>query len=110
MLFEGSDRVGGNDELTGMDIHLRIATVGTIVASTCSLLFVVSNVRSRRGGGRTRMNSTRTNDPSVVSSQRSELEKMTHRIRVFQTRYIRSALDVSEESRCPSERSAHLVR
>jgi hypothetical protein len=27
MLFEGSDRVGGNNGPTGMDTHLRIATV-----------------------------------------------------------------------------------
>ena len=64
-LFGGSERVGGNNGLTGMDIHLRVATVGTIAASTCSLCFVVSDVPSRRRSGRTRMNNTKTDGPSV---------------------------------------------
>ena len=41
MLFESSDGVGGNNGPAGMTTHQRIATVETIVASTCSLLPVV---------------------------------------------------------------------
>ena len=109
MLFEDSDRAGGNDKRTGMDIHLRIAIVKTIVASTCSLLFVVSDVRSRRRSGRTRMNNTRTDNLSALSSQGSELQRITHRMRVSRAKCTRPALDVSEGSRFPSERSVYLV-
>ena len=65
MLFESSDGVGGNNELIGVDTYLQIPTLGSIVASIYSLLAVVSNVRSRDTGGRTRMNSTKTDGPSV---------------------------------------------
>ena len=44
MLFRDSDRIGGNNGPTGMGTHLRISTVGTIVASTYSLLSVVPGV------------------------------------------------------------------
>ena len=44
-LFESLDGVRGNNELTGVYTYLRIATRGTIVASTYSLLVVVSDVQ-----------------------------------------------------------------
>ena len=65
-LFESSDWVVWNKRLTGMDTHIRIATVGTIEARTCSLLLVISGVQPRNRGGRTRMNNTRADDPSVA--------------------------------------------
>ena len=66
LLFEGSDGVVRNKRLTGMDTHLRIATIGTIVARTCSLLLIVSRVQPRNRGGRTRTNNTRTDDLLVA--------------------------------------------
>ena len=65
ILFESSDRVAENNGLTGVGTHLRIPTIGTIVASTYSLLVVVSDVRSRNGGDHTRINNTKSNGPSV---------------------------------------------
>ena len=73
MLFEGSDQVGGKNRVTGADTHLRIPTVGKILASTCSLLIVVPDVPSRNGGDRTRTNNAKTDGPSVPSRRRSEL-------------------------------------
>ena len=49
ILFESSDEVGGNNELTGAGTHLLIATVGTPVASTYSVLYVVSDCRHEIG-------------------------------------------------------------
>ena len=67
MLFGGSVRVGENNRLTDADAYLRIATVHTIVASTCSLLLVVSDVRSRNRDDRTKMNNAKTDGPSVLA-------------------------------------------
>ena len=66
ILFDSLGEVVGNLGLTGTDTHLRIATVGTIVARTCSLLFIVSGMQPQNEDGRTRMNNTRTDDPSVL--------------------------------------------
>ena len=68
-LCEGSDKVAGNDGPTEMGAYLRMSIVGTIVASTYSLLPVVSDVPSRNRGEHTKMNNTRTDDPSVLPPQ-----------------------------------------
>ena len=68
ILFVGSDGVVEHKGPAEMDTHLRIATVDTIAASTCSLSPVVSGMPSRNRGDRTRTNNTRTDDPSVSSS------------------------------------------
>ena len=44
MLLGGSDVVSKNDGPAGVNTHLRIPIVGTTVASTYSLLLVVSGV------------------------------------------------------------------
>ena len=67
-------------------------------------------MQSRGRGGRTRKNNTRTDDPSVPSLRRSELEEMTHQVRLSWTKYTRSAPGVSDKDCWSSERSAHLVR
>ena len=65
MLFEVSVGVGGNNELTGVDMHLRIATAEAMPASTCSSLLVVPDAPSQNRDGHTRMNNTKTDGPSV---------------------------------------------
>ena len=70
----GSDRAAGNKGQNGMNSHLQIATLDTILASTYSLLVVVPDVLLQNRGGHTRTNNTKTGDPSVLSSRRSELE------------------------------------
>ena len=72
-LFGSSDRVGGGSGPAGVDTHLRTCALGTILANTCSLLLVVPDVPSQNRGDRTRMNSTKTDDPSIPSLRRLEL-------------------------------------
>ena len=66
MLFESLDGVGENNELIEVDTHILIATVGTLVASTYSLLYGLSEVPSKNRGDRTRMNNTKTDGLSVL--------------------------------------------
>ena len=77
MLFGSSDRVLGNGGPTGMGAYLLMSTAGTTVASTYSLSFVVSDVPSRNGDDHTKMNNTKTGNPSAPSSRRPELEDDT---------------------------------
>ena len=104
MLFGSSDGVGGYNGPTRTDTHLRTCALGTILANTYSLLLVVPDVPSRNRGDRTKMNSTKTDNPSVSSLRRSEPGGMTHRLRFLRTKYTRPNPGVSDKDRRPSEK------